>query len=104
MKGMAVLLMLVVVFVLGALYGIDKNNEKRAYEPAVVTVQPDPVKRETADLKKEEGQEIEDVSCIPPYPKENIPWISKLAGGLGEGVAMSFNGVIVFLAEIIQAG
>lgn len=104
MKWMAAVLLVIIVFVAGALYGIEKNNEKLNDKPWVVTTQQDqPTHREPEGRVKHDGTSTE-AYCAPPKREENVPWISKLAGGVGEGVATSFNGVIVILSEIIQSG
>jgi hypothetical protein len=103
-KWMAAVLLVIVVFVTGALYGIDKNNQKLNDQPVVVTAEQDqPSHREPEKRIKDDGTSTE-AYCAPPEREEKVPWISKLAGGVGEGVATSFNGVIVVLSEIIQSG
>ncbi|MYL47901.1 hypothetical protein GLV98_00300 [Halobacillus litoralis] len=104
MKWLAGGLIVVIVFVTGAFYGIDKTNEKLDDRPAVVTTQKS---EPEVDHRVEEQPTTSPASndfCAPPKLDAKAPWISQLAGGMGEGVASSFNGVIVVLSEIIQAG
>ncbi|WP_281975945.1 hypothetical protein [Halobacillus litoralis] len=107
MKWIAGVLLVGAVFIAGAFYGIDKNNEKTKEEPVVVTTQPEPDPERRAGQKPEKEARIENSAenhCAPPYIEDEVPWISRLAGGVGEGIAVSFNGVIVVLSEMIQSG
>ncbi|SDP56330.1 hypothetical protein [Halobacillus aidingensis] len=104
MKWLAGGLIVIIVFVTGAFYGIDKTNEKLDDRPAVVTT---PISEQEVDHSVEKQTSISpgsDDFCASPNIESGAPWISKLAGGMGQGVASSFNGVIVVLSEIIQAG
>ncbi|MBX0358777.1 hypothetical protein [Halobacillus sp. Nhm2S1] len=104
MKWLAGGLIVVVVFITGAFYGINKTNEKLDDRPAVVTIEK---AEQEVDHRVEEqisSSPGTDDFCAPPKIDAGAPWISQLAGGMGEGVASSFNGVIVVLSEIIQAG
>lgn len=94
----------IIVFVTGAFYGIDKTNEKLDDGPAVVTTQ-----KSEPEVDHRAGEQTSPSPgsndfCAPPKIDPDAPWISQLAGGMGQGVASSFNGVIVVLSEIIQAG
>lgn len=101
---MAAVLVVIIVFVAGALYGIEKNNEKLNDQPMIVTPEQDqPPRPEPEEKIKHGGTKIE-AYCPPPGREERVPWISQLAGGVGEGVATSFNGLIVVFSEIIQSG
>ncbi|GEN52012.1 hypothetical protein [Halobacillus faecis] len=104
MKWLAGGLIVVVVFITGAFYGIDKTNEKLDDRPAVVTTEKS---EQEIDHRVEEQPSPPpgtDDFCAPPKIDTGPPWISQLAGEMGQGVASSFNGVIVVLSEIIQAG
>lgn len=104
MKWMAAVLVIIIVFVAGALYGIEKNNEKLYDQPMVVTPEQDPQPRPESKEKIKHEAIPTEAYCPPPEREERVPWISQLAGGVGEGVATSFNGLIVVFSEIIQSG
>ncbi|CDQ18055.1 hypothetical protein SAMN05192559_102204 [Halobacillus karajensis] len=104
MKGMAAIVMILIVFVAGALYGIDKNNEKAHEQPDMVVTEQDASNEDSKITKEDKDHPKEDSICAPPPMESNGPWVTKLAEGLGNGVASGFNGVIVVLSEIIQAG
>ncbi|MEC3883167.1 hypothetical protein VKA52_05415 [Halobacillus sp. HZG1] len=94
----------VIVFVTGAFYGIDKTNEKLDDRPAVVTTQKPHQEADHRVEKQVLAAPESDDFCSPPKIEVEAPWISQLAGGMGKGVASTFNGVIVVLSEMIQAG
>ncbi|MGR9049308.1 hypothetical protein ACQ4XT_11825 [Halobacillus faecis] len=104
MKWLAGGLIIVIVFVTGTFYGIEKTNEKLDDRPAVVT--PEKPEQEVDHRVEEQTSTLPDSGdfCAPLTIDSDAPWISRLAGGMGKGVASSFNGVIVVLSEIIQAG
>ncbi|WLR46214.1 hypothetical protein LC065_11430 [Halobacillus litoralis] len=104
MKWLAGGLIVVIVFVTGAFYGIDKTNEKLDDRPIVEA--PEKSEQELDHRVEEQTSTSPDSDdfCAPLKIDSDAPWISRLAGGLGKGVASSFNGVIVVLSEIIQAG
>ncbi|MBH0229930.1 hypothetical protein LCL89_01380 [Halobacillus yeomjeoni] len=89
MKWIAAILVCASLFIFGALYGIEKNNLKQGETPVHI-------------VEKSEG--VAATNCSPPPASEDFPWIVELAGGLGEGVAFTFNGVVLVLSEMIQAG
>lgn len=91
MKGLLVIVLAVALFFAGALYGIEKNQEK---ESAVEKTAPVHSSYDSAASAECETLEVE----------EDVPWISQLAGGIGEGVAVSFNGFVLVLSEVLSAG
>ncbi|MBA2173538.1 hypothetical protein H0266_01350 [Halobacillus locisalis] len=91
MKGLMVVLLAIALFFSGALYGIDKNQEK---ENGAVETNAAPSVQDTTSHPE----------CDAPVVEEDIPWISQLAGGIGEGVAVSFNGIVLILSEVLSAG
>ncbi|MYL19832.1 hypothetical protein GLW04_08035 [Halobacillus litoralis] len=106
MKGLAGLIILFGVFIAGALYGIEKNNEK--LDEAVSVHQPEEVEEKAEDRQSPTGTTEQiyaaERDCHPSSQPEDVPWITRLAAGIGEGVAVTFNGLIVIASEIIQAG
>lgn len=106
MKGLAGLIILFGVFIAGALYGIEKNNE--TFDEAV-PVHQERVEEEKAASEQTSSQTTkqspsDEKDCHPSFQEEDVPWITLLAAGIGEGVAVTFNGLIVVASEIIQAG
>lgn len=91
MKGLVAVLLAIALFFAGALYGIEKNQEK---ENGVVHTEAAPVVHDPERTTE----------CSSPVVEEDIPWISQLAGGIGEGVAVSFNGIVLVLSEVLSAG
>ncbi|ARI77008.1 hypothetical protein [Halobacillus mangrovi] len=81
------------LFILGAFYGIDKNNEKLEEITPTVKVQ---------EKEKEKAPSSAD-DCRPVTETTDYPWIVEIAGGIGEGVAATFNGVLLVLSEIIHS-
>ncbi|MGI8316087.1 hypothetical protein [Halobacillus mangrovi] len=81
------------LFISGAFYGIDKNNEKLEEITPAVKVQ---------EKEQEEASSADD--CRPVTENTDYPWIVEIAGGIGEGVAATFNGILLVLSEIIHSG
>ncbi|ASF39962.1 hypothetical protein CEH05_12775 [Halobacillus halophilus] len=90
MKWLLAILLSGTLFVAGSLYGIDKSQEKEI-EPASIVQEKVPEKSSAVH------------PCSPPETIEDIPFIVKVAAGIGEGVAASFNGIILVLAEFIHS-
>ncbi|MFZ0370336.1 MAG: hypothetical protein WAM07_12155 [Halobacillus sp.] len=90
MKWLVAILLSGALFVAGSLYGIDKSQEKEI-EPTPIVQEKEPKKSAAVD------------PCSPPETIEDIPFIVKVAAGIGEGVAASFNGIILVLAEFIHS-
>lgn len=78
------------LFIAGALFGIEKNSEKLEDTQTVVVQEKE--KRGTDD------------QCAPPSQDGEYPWIVQVAGGIGEGVAATFNGIVLILSEFIHSG
>ncbi|MBN8236690.1 hypothetical protein JF544_15630 [Halobacillus kuroshimensis] len=108
MKGLAGLIILFGVFVAGALYGVEKNNEKfdEAAPVHQERVEEEKVETESGQTSSQTTEQIptDEKDCRPSFQEEDVPWITRLAAGIGEGVAVTFNGLIVVASEIIQAG
>jgi hypothetical protein len=90
LKWFVILIMGAVLFITGAFYGIDKNNEKLADAPTVKV-------REQEKPSQPEGQ------CRAVTEQEDYPWIVEVAGGIGEGVSATFNGILLVLSEMIHS-
>ncbi|MGP4074462.1 hypothetical protein [Halobacillus sp. K22] len=90
MKWLLAILLGVALFVAGSLYGIEKNQEKERENSPVVHEE---------EVKKPAAAD----RCSPPETMEDVPFIVKVAAGMGEGVAASFNGIILVLAEFIHS-
>ncbi|WP_226583176.1 hypothetical protein [Halobacillus litoralis] len=104
MRWLIGIILIGAVFIAGALYGIEQNNDKLDEQrPSAVTADVKLQEPPKAQEKEDEPKTAE-CRCTPPEIEETIPWISQFALGIGEGVALIFNGVIVVLAGIIQAG
>ncbi|MCA1009736.1 hypothetical protein [Halobacillus halophilus] len=90
MKWLLAILLSGTLFVAGSLYGIEKNQEKEKEHAPIVQ-----------EKETEESPVVH--PCSPPETTEAIPFIVKVAAGIGEGVAASFNGIILVLAEFIHS-
>lgn len=89
MKGIVLLVLAIALFFLGALYGIEKNQQKET-DGVVVELTP------SAHDLGEKGD------CESYVKEEKVPWISRLAGGIGEGIAVSFNGIVLIFTEVLS--
>lgn len=98
MKWLLAIVLCGSLFVGGSLYGIEKNQEKEKSEPAVA----ESAEQEVPNKAQAEGSKGEE--CEPPEKEEEIPWIVSIASGLGEGIASTFNGIILIFTEFIHAG
>ncbi|WP_079479609.1 hypothetical protein [Halobacillus salinus] len=87
MKGIVLIVLAVALFFSGALYGIEKNQQKETGDVPVEVTSPD-----TRDEQ----------DCLPPESNESVPWISRLAEGIGEGIAVTFNGIVVVFSEMFS--
>lgn len=92
LKWLVVLIIGAALFISGAFYGIDKNNEKLKEITPAVKVQEQEKSSSSAD------------DCRPVTETTDYPWIVEVAGGIGEGVAATFNGILLVLSEIIHSG
>lgn len=92
MKWLVIIILAMGMFISGALYGIDKNQEKE--RDVLVTSD-----NETFSKKNQITN-----ACEPQRsPEEKPPWITQLAEGMGEAVAISFNGILVIVSEFFSS-
>ncbi|ELK45507.1 hypothetical protein QRD89_12035 [Halobacillus sp. ACCC02827] len=94
MKAILAVILIAASFLFGALTGIDRNNLKEPEEKIVTSEQ-----AESASAVSSAG-----LSCEVGPQETDIPWIAKLAGAIGEGVAICFHAVILVFSGIIQSG
>ncbi|KHE71193.1 hypothetical protein [Halobacillus sp. BBL2006] len=90
LKWFAIMIIGAVLFITGAFYGIDKNNEKLADAP-------------TVKVKEQEEPSHSEGHCRPVTEQDDYPWIVEVAGGIGEGVSATFNGILLVLSEMIHS-
>ncbi|MCA0970023.1 hypothetical protein LCM20_05435 [Halobacillus litoralis] len=86
MKWIVLVVMAAALFFTGALYGIEKNQQKETEAVKVEAPQP---------------QVASSGECAPSESEAGAPFITQIAEGIGELVKGVFNGIVLVFSELM---